>query len=154
MRWALFGFAMIGMAGCASGIGKTVPVAGIVTWNGKPLEGGIIVFRPDRSKGNTGRDAHGVIEADGSYALFTASGAQEREGAAPGWYQVGVVSTKEADPGAKRIGAMPPPATSRIPIEYANPAASGLAVEVVESAPAGAYDIKLARDKGAKVARR
>ena len=154
MRWVLFVFALIGVAGCGSGIGKTVPVAGVVTWNGKALEGGIIVFRPDRSKGNAGREAHGVIEADGSYALFTASGPQEQEGAAPGWYQVGVISTKEPDPTAKRIGAMPPPATSRIPIEYANPAASGLAVEVVESAAAGAYDIKLARDKGAKVALR
>ena len=153
MRWALFGLAMVGAAGCSGGIGKTVPVAGVVTFNGKPLEGGTLVFRPDPSKGNTGRDAHAVIEADGSYALFTSRGAHEQDGAAPGWYKVGVVSTKEPDPTAKRIGAMPAPATSRIPIEYADPATSGLAVEVEESAPPCAYNLTL-RDKGTKVARR
>lgn len=153
MRWGLLSFTLIFAMGCGSSVGKTVPVSGIVSYNGQPLEGGTIVFRPDRNKGNTGPEARGIIEADGSYQLFTVVGQQEQEGAAPGWYQVGVVSTKEADPKAKRIGAMPPPPASRIPIEFANPAASGVTIEVVEGASPGAYDIKLPRDKS-RVARR
>src|SRR5260370_654021 len=100
---------LVAAAGCGNGIGKTVPVAGVVTYDGKRLQTGTIIFRPDTARGNTGREAIGTIDDDGSFVLFTAMGPETQEGATPGWYKVGIVSTKEPDPKAKRIGNMPPP---------------------------------------------
>jgi hypothetical protein len=131
---------------------KTVPVQGIVSCDGKPLTTGTITFRTDAAKGNTAAEAFATIEEDGSYTLRTRHGSKVQEGAAPGWYRVGVVSVREPAPNAPRIGAMPPPATPLIPIHYADPATSGISIEVNDTAPAGTYDIKLQRDK--KVARR
>ena len=147
--WSLFFSVILAIlaAGCDGRSGKMVPVGGVVTYDGKPLETGTIVFRPEPSRSNTGREASGVIEPDGTYTLFTSAGQNSQEGAAPGWYNVGIVSTKEPDPTAKRIGAMPPPPTPLIPIEYADPARSGVMIEIIENAPPGAYDIQL---KGSK----
>jgi hypothetical protein len=61
------------LASCGTadyGIGQRYPVSGTVTYNGQPLEKGMISFTPDGTKGV---GATGVIE-DGSYALSTAGG--------------------------------------------------------------------------------
>ena len=126
---------MIGLVGCdSSGPGRLVPVKGKVTNKGQPLATGSLVFKPDTAKGNQSKfEPASSIAADGSYELFTA----EKPGAPPGWYHVGVVAqqTNAADPYA--------PAKSLIPASYADAAASGLAIEVVDSPTAGAYDLNL-----------
>jgi len=137
------------LAGCSSGddIGRTVPVRGRVTYEGNPLGTGVVIFRPDVHKGNTGgNEARGTIDAEGYYKLSTGTGPKPKEGVPPGWYQVGVVSLKEPAERPKDLrGGMPPPLESFIPQKYSDPATSGLSVEVTENPESGAYDLKLNR---------
>ena len=66
-------------------MGATVPVKGKVTYKGKPLTEGEIVFEPD----NSGREAHGSIQPDGSFELTTF---KTGDGAVPGTHRVAVTS--------------------------------------------------------------
>lgn len=76
--------------GCGPSDGLTVyPVQGMVTFEGEPLEGAIVVFLPDES----GRAASGRTLSDGSFQLAT-SGAQQ-SGAMAGDYHVTI--RKEVD---------------------------------------------------------
>jgi hypothetical protein len=151
LPWSFAGLVVI-LAGCADGSIARIPVEGTITCDGKPLETGTVTFRPDASKGNTAPEAYGTIDEDGRYALYTRVGGGIQPGAAPGWYKVGVVSVREPKANAPRVGAMPPPATPLIPLQYADPASSRLSVEVRSDAAPGAYDIKLLQKN--KVARR
>jgi hypothetical protein len=54
------------LAGCGPSRPRTVPVSGRVTWQGRPVVDGIVVFYPA-----TGRPATGIIAADGTYRLRT-----------------------------------------------------------------------------------
>jgi hypothetical protein len=111
-------------------------VKGTVTMDGNPLTTGSLVFKPDASKGNQSTfEPAGQIGADGSYVLFTGP----KEGAPLGWYNVGLV--------AQELNAADPYAApkSLIPAKYADAASSGVAVEVVESPAAKAYDIQLTK---------
>ena len=123
-------------AGCgSSGAGRLVPVAGKVTLDGKPLATGSLVFKPDAAKGNAGQlEPSGTLAGDGSYALFT----KEKPGAPVGWYKVGVVA-QQASPNDPYL------MKSLVPERYNDAESSGLAVEVVASPAANAYDLKLAR---------
>jgi len=56
--------------GCGSG-NTNYPVSGVVTYDGKPVPVGEIVFEPDASKGNSGAGSVAAIK-DGAYS--TASG--------------------------------------------------------------------------------
>jgi hypothetical protein len=125
------------IAGCdSSGVGRIVPVKGQVTYEGKPVTSGSLVFKPDSAKGNKSTfEPAATIGADGSYSLFV----KEQEGAPLGWYHVGVVA-QEVNPNDPYAQAK-----SLIPARYNDAATSGLAVEVVEAPPPGAYDLKLAK---------
>jgi hypothetical protein len=128
--------ALVALAG-GCGSESLVPVKGKVTVDGAPLTTGSLVFKPDAAKGNASKfDSSSEISADGSYSLFT----RQKEGAPPGWYKVGVVAQGPANP-ADPYSAQ----KSLIAERYNNPDASGLAVEVAASPPAGAYDLKLAK---------
>ena len=133
------GLALLGaIVGCdSSGVGRLVPVQGKVTYEGQPLTTGSLSFKPDAEKGNTSKfEPAANIEADGSYRLFTA----EREGAPLGWYKVAVVAQAPADE-KNPYAAM----KSLIPARYAEVGSSVLEVEVVETPPPGAYDLKLTK---------
>jgi len=130
------------------GVGKTYPVSGKVTLDGKPLTTGSVTYHPDEAKGNKLEfSPNGTIGEDGSYTLSTSTRTGLATGAPPGWYKV-TVSTMApmggmgGQPGGKPA-AMPKP----IPInpKYTDPAHTDLSVEVVESPAAGAYDLKLTR---------
>ena len=56
---------------------------------------------------------------------------------APGWYKISISAQRLADP------KDPYSYVSVIPTKFANPATSGLALQVVDHAAAGAYDIAL-----------
>jgi hypothetical protein len=58
--------ALTGLSGCSNHQLDTAKVHGKVTLDGKPLDAGMVFFRPTR-----GRMAVGKIQSDGSYALFT-----------------------------------------------------------------------------------
>jgi hypothetical protein len=117
---------------------QLVPVSGNVSLNGKPLTMGSVSLRADAAKGN--KSMHhptGAIEKDGSYRLYTAN----RPGAETGWYHVVVFANDElTDLGLPHPG-MPKSIINR---RYNDQSTSGLAFEVVATAPPGAYDLKLA----------
>src|SRR5688572_21816223 len=81
----LFAGVFVAFAGC----GKAPPAApttvrGTVTFQGQPFMLGLIVFAPDREKGNDGAPVSATIATDGTYTL-------NPEGSAaisPGWYRI------------------------------------------------------------------
>ena len=74
----------------AAGCGKAEPavatVKGAVTFQGRPLAGGLVVFAPDRDKGNAGKPVSATVGPDGWYHL-TADGSSQ---VAAGWYRVAI----------------------------------------------------------------
>src|SRR5947207_1542544 len=75
--------------GCSdsSGVGKTFPVTGKITFQEQPwvLETTVIVFKPDRSKGNqTPFEPVGTVNDQGAYTMST----KGKNGAPSGWYKV------------------------------------------------------------------
>lgn len=127
--------AIIVLGGCgkSSDIGKVVPVSGAVKVDDKPVTGGTLAFAPDAGKGNTSlHTAAAEIDGSGNYTLFTAG----KSGAVPGWYRVSVTEKEEVD-------STKPEVKSKLNKKYSNSEKSGLSVQVVENAAAGAYDLKL-----------
>ena len=83
------------LAGCGGpSRPATVPVSGRVTYQGKPVPLGQIVFYPAK-----GRPAMGAIGADGSYRLTTFETAGD--GATPGRYRVTIQATRTIGGGAR-----------------------------------------------------
>jgi hypothetical protein len=112
-----------------------VPVAGKVAIDRTPMPSGVVTFFPDDSKGNKAKKVpSGTIQSDGTYKLQT----DQKDGAPVGWYKVTVVPSNYAAAGAPPVKA-PPPYFS----DFQSLAKTPLVIEVKESAPAGAYDIKL-----------
>jgi hypothetical protein len=134
----LFSALAAGICGCgSSGSEALVPVRGKVGVGGAPLDTGSVTFQPDASKGNsTPHIPVGTIEADGIYSLQSAG----KEGAPPGWYKVAVTAQAPID--AKNPYAPP---KHLIHPKYSDPNTSGISVEVVGNAPAGAYDIQVSK---------
>ena len=67
------GVGLIGLiaSGCQPEAGPLSAVSGRVAVKGVPLQGGLIVFVPDESKGQRGPIAFSKINSDGSYSLIT-----------------------------------------------------------------------------------
>lgn len=105
-------------AGCSR---KTPPVPttvrGAVTFQGRPLAGGLVVFSPDPERGGTGKPARGELAPDGRYELRLAG----RPEVPPGWYRVAL-----AAPPAGPTSALGPV----FPTQLARPDLSGLVREV------------------------
>lgn len=59
-------FCLLACVGCGQNLPSTAPVSGRVTYQGKPVVKGNIMFRPEH-----GRAAGGVIGPDGRYTLTT-----------------------------------------------------------------------------------
>ena len=124
---------VLGLAVTLCGCGKsnqkeTFSVKGVVSFEGKPLEFGSVVFVP---KGG-GPTAMANIARDGSYELGSYS---ETDGAVPGIHQVMILADKPAGTGA---GALPEDSirkptggnVSVIPEKFADLVNSGLEVTV------------------------
>jgi hypothetical protein len=75
-RWLGAG-AALGMALVLGGCGRAplAPVHGKVSYKGLALQGGVIVFSPDTSRGERGAIAVGRIREDGGYTLYTGDAA-------------------------------------------------------------------------------
>lgn len=85
--WVL-GAALSGCGGAASPPGSDeekplVPFSGVVTYNGKPLQGAMITFLPVDERGTIGQ---GDTDAEGKFSLKY----QGRPGTAPGPYKVSI----------------------------------------------------------------
>jgi hypothetical protein len=137
----VIGVGLIGVAGCSddSELGRRYRVSGTVSYNGRPVEKGIVSFRPTQTGG---RAAHGTISG-GSYSLSTAT---DNDGALPGTYQVSIVARDadiaKAQRDARAKGRVvllqkvaveaQKQAKSLIPAKYESPDTSGLTREVKE----------------------
>jgi hypothetical protein len=86
----LAAYAAMVIASCGGGeeaFGKRYPVSGTVTYNGQPLEKGVISFIPEKGAGATG-----AIDK-GSYTLSTGG---EGDGALPGKYKVTITAKEDS----------------------------------------------------------
>jgi len=96
--WASCVAMLLGLGGCGPKGGsalKTVPVAGAVTHNGKPIEGATVTFLPVDP--NSGKAAGGITDAAGKFTLETyAGGSTVVPGALLGDYNVTVTKTSSA----------------------------------------------------------
>ncbi|HEV2949841.1 MAG TPA: hypothetical protein VGX70_20860 [Gemmataceae bacterium] len=127
--------------GDSSGVGKTYPVMGKITFKNEPwtAESTIILFKPDRSKGNqTPYEPVGSVDEQGAYTVTT----KGKEGAPPGWYKVLVTASGNYEEHPKGKNRHPGP-RSILPPKYGQETTTDLAIEVVEHPSPNAYDLKL-----------
>lgn len=122
----LAAFIQITLSGCAeqAETKPTAPVKGTVTYQGKPLETGEVVFFPDSGE----RIASGKIQPDGTFQLTTY---EEGDGAIPGNHKVTIVAERDME----GISAEDPEASmepSLIPTKYNLQKTSGLTAVVKE----------------------
>ena len=106
--------------------GSDLPLAevrGVVTYKGKPLETGDVVFIPQG--GLAGLEATGEIESDGSYRLMT----NDDDGAAIGTHKVTVTSRAEQSEADYKSLKIPKLLT---PTRYANEQETPLTYDVKE----------------------
>ncbi|OAI46933.1 hypothetical protein AYO44_01780 [Planctomycetaceae bacterium SCGC AG-212-F19] len=111
------------LAGCAGrGSDHATGVAGKVSYRGKPVGTGTIVFVPDAARGTNGDPLCSAIGADGGYKLPT-----DKSAVPSGWYRITVaaVAVPPAVPG--QAFAVP---YSLLPDRYRDPELSGLLCEV------------------------
>jgi hypothetical protein len=124
-RLAFLGLIWVGVAcGCESGMEALAPVRGKVTYQGRALSTGVIVFTPDPERGSSGPVARAEIQPDGSYALST----RDLPGAASGWHRVTLVAL-ELPSGEVPRGPFTMP-RSLLPERYRDPQLSGLVRKV------------------------
>jgi hypothetical protein len=69
--------------GCGTKPSTPATVEGSVTFLGRPLVGGLVVFTPDRDRGTTGKPTTAEIVSNGRYGMPVT-------GLTPGWYRVSI----------------------------------------------------------------
>jgi len=121
-------------AGCGSDDLPLAPVHGTVTYQGKPLDHGKVVFFPEA--GTPGPQAVGAIESDGTFRMQTIG----RDGAAVGRHRVLVHCRRPARPEEQGPTGVPP-SESLIPRKNSVLEDSPLRFEVKEGG--NAYSISL-----------
>ena len=126
--FALLLFLSMFLAGCQQDPGALTPVTGRVTFKGVPLNGGLIVFAPDASKGESGASAYSIIREDGTFTLCTG----ETAGAHAGWYKVTVSAQ---GPATSQPGQTYNVSESIIPEKYMHPDKSELTCKVTLNQP-------------------
>ena len=137
IRWSDFAIvaglsgAFFVASGCSNGRAanqkETVPVSGIVVFDGKPLTNADVLFHPvghvDAARGHT--------DASGRYELVSYV---DVKGAVPGQFKV-TLHKKEPDEGIINMSSDPQPARPErkhlIPEKYASPDSSGFEVTVL-----------------------
>jgi hypothetical protein len=133
------------VAGCGAISGlDTVPVRGVVTYNGKPLTEGTVVYLPE--SGSEGRQATGPIQTDGSFSLTTMSA---DDGVMKGKYQI-VVYAYKPHPGEPKTREEHEAMIKKggiergyiIPERYTDPMKSGLS-DIVDENHSGFKRIEL-----------
>jgi hypothetical protein len=137
---ALFLLCLLVFLGCGSAGGnlpRTVPATGVVTLDGKPVEGAQVVIVPP-SEVASGTGASAVTDASGRFSLRAYA---EKDGAIPGEYKAQVSKTVQVKlDGAKGSmdGGDPVRFEYGVPAKYTNFKSSGLSVTIPD---AGKRDI-------------
>jgi hypothetical protein len=109
------------LAGCSRGDRPVARVSGVVTYNGKPLTTGTVMFVPIES----GPPAYGKIEPDGRYKLSTYSSG---DGAVIGKHAVMITALEQLTPEEAANPLRSPKLL--IPMKYNDTKTSGLTAEV------------------------
>jgi len=112
--------ALVPVGGCGSDAPPgPATVRGRLTFNGRPVVGGLVVFTPDPQRGGSGKPASAETGPDGAFQLQL-----DRSSNIPaGWYRVALLPAPVVpDP-------LAPPATL-FPAKLARPDLSGLEREV------------------------
>jgi hypothetical protein len=123
--------------GCGSGgrhLPKTVPASGVVTLDGKPVDGAQVVLVP-AAEGKTG--AFGTTNGSGHFSLRAYD---EKDGAIPGDYKVQVSKTVEVKLPGKLDGGDAVRFDYGVPAKYTGAKTSGLSVTIPDT---GNRDIQL-----------
>lgn len=132
-RTILLVFLLIG-SGCNGGGGPSfdnlVPVSGTVTYNGEPLEQGVVSFAPIDPRGQS---ATGKV-TDGKFTMQTTVSAP---GVIAGKYKVMIESIDTPDRApSTNPNDLYPKSINLIPEKYRDAATSGIEIEVVSGMPA------------------
>jgi hypothetical protein len=123
----------------ALGRDSNVPVTGKVMLDGQPLRNGLVIYCPDRTKGNTSPfEPRGRIGRNGNYELET----EGRRGAPPGWYQVAIVVPNDQWNPTGKAGIGEPRLLAA--------EASGVLVHVTHRPSPVAYDLQFTRSGSRK----
>jgi len=129
------------LAGCGGeDYPSTVPVTGVVNYQGKALEGATVTLAPTDQKG---RSASGITDAEGKFSVKTFYGADHNpEGALPGDYLISVNKVQTVTPPAGMTQweeqawfTKQGPPKSFVPAQYTSPERSGLKVTVGKTSP-------------------
>ena len=124
--------------GCGNdGKPRRVPVAGVITYNGKPVPEGDVVFVPvDAAKGFRAR---GKANKNGQFTLTTFD---EGDGAVPGEYKVTIFAYRPVEP--KRDGDMIAPRVGlpAVPKKYFDQQTTDLSATVGDDATEVQLDLK------------
>ena len=112
------------VAGCGKRGRELAPVTGNVTYRGKPVPFGYVMFQPE-----SGQGALGVIQSDGGFRMVTNG---EGDGAAVGKNRVRIACYEIQDPAKKKLagGGEVPLGKSLIPARYSSLDTSGIVVDV------------------------
>ncbi len=102
------------LSGCGDSGPKKYPISGVVSYNGRPLPTGTVMFVPEEG----GPPAVSTIGADGSYRLEAVAGR----------HRVGVTAVPPPPPGANETNYRPQ--QPLIPDKFGRPDTSGVSVEV------------------------
>lgn len=127
-----------GCGGSSAKVAGVVPVTGVVTFQGAPVQGASVTFYPD---GPGGRAAAGTTDAQGKYQLTTLNA---NDGATPGKYKVMVSKMETSGLGAtmtqeeqtkylEQHGSPPPTETKNVlPQQYSDVTATPLTATVAD----------------------
>ena len=139
-KFAQVGLCLVWLVGCSGGDDNkkdTAPVTGVVTSNGKAVEGAMVTFYPDE-----GKLATGTTDKDGKFTLTTY---EPNDGAVVGNHKVTISHSgsteviESNDPTAlKKMDE----AQSPIPEKYSSMDTSGLTREV-KAGPDNNFEFKL-----------
>jgi hypothetical protein len=119
---------------------RRVSVAGTVTLDGVPLDGGVLVFSPDPAKGNASQISCNGPVREGRYEMQTIgiTRADSGSGVPLGWYKV---TLRTPHVGGKKQ----PQAAIEVNEKYQSVEKTPLSVEVKDNPEPGAYDFKLTK---------
>jgi len=128
----ILGWVMVSAGGCGSSatpIAGSVPVSGTVTFNGQPLEQGMVRFAPEGI--GKAQPATGQIKG-GKFTMMTTASSP---GVVAGKYKVSILSNKPFTPPTLAPGTPPDPNAkfepeSLIPLKYNDIKTSGLEADV------------------------
>jgi len=134
-------FVLVFVTGCGDSGPTFYPVTGRITFDDQPMvrQTTTVVLKPVApAPDHIGPEPVGKVDFEGNYTIFTGG----RQGAPPGLYKV-VVTAHDEHIDLKQPRPKRPIPNSLLPAKYASAQTTDLTIEVVETPPPGAYDLKL-----------